>query len=82
MRRNLILHHLPAERRRRQARYHRRPRMRIMSEPEDPPATSSAPEPVRPEPGGPYFGRLLIVLFLAVAFCAFMTWLLSTLMVE
>ena len=34
----------------------------------------------RPTPGGPYFGRLLIVLFIAVAFCAFMTWLLNTLM--
>lgn len=32
----------------------------------------------RDAPGGPYFGRLLIVLLLAVAFCAFMTWLLST----
>ena len=30
------------------------------------------------EPGGPYFGRLLIVLFLAVAFCAVLTWILST----
>ena len=29
------------------------------------------------EPGGPYFGRLLIVLFLAVAFCALLTWALS-----
>ena len=36
--------------------------------------------PERKAPGGPYFGRLLVVLFLAVAFCAFMTWLLSTLM--
>jgi hypothetical protein len=33
-------------------------------------------------PGGPYFGRLLIVLFLAVAFCGFMTWLLTTLMMD
>jgi hypothetical protein len=31
-------------------------------------------------PGGPYFGRLLVVLLLAVAFCGFMTWLLSTTM--
>jgi hypothetical protein len=30
------------------------------------------------EPGGPYFGRLLIVLFLAVAFCAVLTWVLSS----
>ena len=34
--------------------------------------------PPPPTPGGPYFGRLLIVLFAAVAFCGFMTWLLST----
>ncbi|MGI9024462.1 MAG: hypothetical protein ACR2GP_02585 [Burkholderiaceae bacterium] len=32
------------------------------------------------EPGGPYFGRLLIVLFLAVAFCALLTWAVSTYM--
>ncbi len=32
----------------------------------------------RDEPGGPYFGRLLIVLLAAVAFCAFLTWLLSS----
>ena len=32
----------------------------------------------RETPGGPYFGRLLIVLLLAVAFCAFMTWLLAS----
>lgn len=32
----------------------------------------------RAVPGGPYFGRLLIVLLLAVAFCGFMTWFLST----
>ena len=30
------------------------------------------------EPGGPYFGRLLIVLLLAVAFCGLMTWYLSS----
>ncbi len=38
------------------------------------------PQPEKPddhEPGGPYFGRLLIVLFLAVAFCALLTWALS-----
>ena len=37
-------------------------------------------EPVPPphdEPGGPYFGRLLVVLFLAIAFCAVLTWALS-----
>lgn len=33
-------------------------------------------------PGGPYFGRLLIVLFLAVAFCAAMTWILTTTMTD
>ncbi len=41
------------------------------------------PQPEEPkdrEPGGPYFGRLLIVLFLAVAFCAFLTWALTTYM--
>ena len=37
------------------------------------------PDDGRPAPGGPYFGRLLIVLLAAVAFCGFMTWLLSTL---
>lgn len=31
-------------------------------------------------PGGPYFGRLLIVLLLAVAFCGLMTWYLSSVM--
>ena len=36
----------------------------------------------REVPGGPYFGRLLIVLLLAVAFCGFMTWLLSTTMTD
>ncbi len=34
------------------------------------------------EPGGPYFGRLLIVLLLAVAFCGFMTWYLSSVMTD
>lgn len=29
------------------------------------------------ETGGPYFGRLLLVLFLAVAFCGVLTWLLG-----
>jgi hypothetical protein len=42
-------------------------------------SAESRPPPERPTPGGPYFGRLLIVLFIAVAFCAFMTWLLNTL---
>ena len=36
----------------------------------------------RDTPGGPYFGRLLVVLFAAVVFCGFMTWLLSTLMMN
>ncbi len=40
------------------------------------------PAPMRDAPGGPYFGRLLIVLFAAVAFCGFMTWLLSTLVTD
>ena len=35
-------------------------------------------EPHKREPGGPYFGRLLIVLFLAVAFCALLTWVVTT----
>lgn len=34
----------------------------------------------RDAPGGPYFGRLLVVLLAAVAFCALMTWWLSTTM--
>ena len=42
------------------------------------------PHPVEPARsttrGGPYFGRLLVVLLLAVAFCGFMTWFLSTTM--
>ena len=38
-------------------------------DPSDPPPSK--------EPGGPYFGRLLIVLFVAVAFCAVLTWVLS-----
>jgi hypothetical protein len=42
-------------------------------------AAPGAAPGARPTPGGPYFGRLLIVLFIAVAFCAFMTWLLNTL---
>lgn len=48
-----------------------------MTEPEDPSGDGEI-EP-RKAPGGPYFGRLLIVLFVAIAFCAFMTWLLNTL---
>jgi hypothetical protein len=47
--------------------------------PEDPDPHDAAD---RPAPGGPYFGRLLVVLFAAVAFCAFMTWLLTTLVVD
>ncbi len=30
------------------------------------------------EHGGPYFGRLLIVLLAAVAFCGLLTWYLGT----
>jgi hypothetical protein len=41
-----------------------------------------SPSRERKTPGGPYFGRLLIVLFIAVAFCGFMTWLLTTLMMD
>jgi hypothetical protein len=52
-----------------------------MSDPETerpvPPA-----QPERREPGGPYFGRLLIVLFAAVAFCAIITWVLSSTMMN
>jgi hypothetical protein len=48
-----------------------------MNAPPDDEKNESA-TPARPSPGGPYFGRLLIVLFLAVAFCGFMTWFLST----
>ena len=32
----------------------------------------------RPAPGGPYFGRLLVVLFAAVVFCGLITWFLSS----
>jgi hypothetical protein len=53
-----------------------------MPQSEEPAKDVDAREPARAEPGGPYFGRLLIVLFLAVAFCAFMTWLLTTLMMN
>ena len=51
-----------------------------MSSPQDdePLPTSTGSADVSDTPGGPYFGRLLIVLLLAVAFCGFMTWLLST----
>jgi len=46
----------------------------------DPEPERPAPpaKPERREPGGPYFGRLLIVLFAAVAFCAIITWVLSS----
>ena len=47
---------------------------------EDDPARSVHED--REVPGGPYFGRLLIVLLLAVAFCGFMTWLLGTMMTD
>jgi hypothetical protein len=50
-----------------------------MIEPEDENARDVAEPAGRETPGGPYFGRLLIVLLIAVAFCGFMTWLLSTL---
>ncbi|MEO9062927.1 MAG: hypothetical protein ABI277_01220 [Burkholderiaceae bacterium] len=50
-----------------------------MTEPE--PDETHDPEQ-RHEPGGPYFGRLLVVLLLAVAFCGFMTWYLSTTMTD
>ena len=43
---------------------------------DDPPSEPAIPE--QDTPGGPYFGRLLIVLLLAVAFCGFMTWFLGT----
>ncbi len=49
----------------------------------DPTDPDEIDEPTpRREPGGPYFGRLLIVLLLAVAFCGFMTWYLSSVMVD
>ena len=44
----------------------------------DPNEPRDRPADVPPERGGPYFGRLLIVLLLAVGVCAFMTWLLGT----
>lgn len=34
------------------------------------------PDPPK-ERGGPYFGRLLLVLFLAVAFCGVLVWYLG-----
>ncbi len=51
-----------------------------MTTPDDDDATDdpAAVDTGRPTPGGPYFGRLLIVLLIAVLFCGFMTWLLST----
>ena len=49
-----------------------------MDEPNEANEARDRPVDAPPERGGPYFGRLLIVLLLAVGFCAFMTWLLST----
>jgi hypothetical protein len=49
-----------------------------MQEPDDHVASTDAEAADRKAPGGPYFGRLLIVLFAAVAFCAIITWVLST----
>ena len=46
------------------------------NEPRDRPV--DAPPARASHRGGPYFGRLLIVLLLAVGFCAFMTWLLGS----
>lgn len=46
------------------------------------PDDDEPPRATRTEPGGPYFGRLLVVLLLAVAFCAVMTWILSTTMTD
>ncbi len=46
-----------------------------MPEPQEP---RDRPADAPPERGGPYFGRLLIVLLMAVGFCAFMTWLLAS----
>jgi hypothetical protein len=43
------------------------------------PDDDSTPKPPDDEtPGGPYFGRLLIVLFLAVVFCGVLTWVISS----
>lgn len=50
-----------------------------MPDPDDPLTETRDPTVPAETPGGPYFGRLLIVLFAAVAFCALITWLLSTL---
>ena len=55
-----------------------------MTDPDDD-APEDHPESIdtgRSTPGGPYFGRLLIVLLIAVLFCGFMTWLLSTLVTD
>ena len=49
-----------------------------MPAPDDDPAPPDPQTSERASPGGPYFGRLLIVLFAAVAFCAIITWVLST----
>ncbi len=49
--------------------------------PDDAPPETPTPDG-RPTPGGPYFGRLLIVLLIAVLFCGFMTWLLSTVVTD
>ncbi len=49
-----------------------------MKTPDEAPLPPEDSTEERDAPGGPYFGRLLIVLLLAVAFCGFMTWFLST----
>ncbi len=52
--------------------------MRMNSPDDHDPRTDPTTRPPTETPGGPYFGRLLVVLLLAVAFCGFMTWFLST----
>ncbi len=58
--------------------------MSINDDQRDPPEVDETDDTGTPrkEPGGPYFGRLLVVLLLAVAFCGFMTWYLSSVMVD
>jgi|GEM_PF-2323584 len=53
-----------------------------MNDPQDDDAPQEPAIGQQDTPGGPYFGRLLIVLLLAVAFCGFMTWFLSTTMTD